>query len=213
MTFATIEMNNKSEVENMYHLHHKLIESVNHLWHHYLLPIDTSQLQYFHYVVVTRGVVERGRCLPTFPKQGMCNFTIVLKGKGIIFECTTQGPELIPVYMQHSLRKRRKQSKKVAFFGFKKKRKKCILELWYAVSLQVTVMKPAVGCHYFPLDRSLSQSESINPLAGTKLYCLVRGTPHMYVYNLPRVITRPGIELATSRSLVPTTSLPSHTFY
>ena len=43
-----------------------------------------------------------------------------------------------------------------------------------AVSPQMTVINPVVGCRYFPPDCSYFASQRHHcPLAGTKLYCLV----------------------------------------
>jgi len=61
-------------------------------------------------------------------------------------------------------------------------------QVYLVDSLHVTlVINPGVGCHYFLPGRQLPyQFQSVTPLAGTSLYCLIknRGT---HVNNLPWV--------------------------
>ena len=74
-----------------------------------------------------------------------------------------------------------------------------------AVSPQVIIINPVVGCRYFSPDpRLLSQPKRSLSLAGAKLYCLVT---EAQVNSLPKATSlrngaQPGLESATCTSQV-----------
>ena len=69
-----------------------------------------------------------------------------------------------------------------------------------AVSPQVTVIHPAVGCHYFPPGQLPPQPQSI--LAGTKLYCFVTEAHRceQLAQGCYAALPRAGFELTTCLS-------------